>query len=382
MFAAIIALGWANVAERSYLATWGARLTVGIAPVALSKPLLLWINDGLMAIFFLLVGLEIKREVIRGDLSSFGRALLPIVAAAAGMVVPAAIYLSFNPSGDGARGWGIPMATDVAFALGVLALLGSRVPPSLRVFLTAVAIADDIGAIVVIALFYTSHTSVLALVVSAGLWLALVVMNRMGMRHAAPYVVLGVALWVAVLKSGVHATVAGVLLAFAIPAANGQGAALLERLEHALSPWVAFGVMPVFALANAGVRLSTDVFTSLLEPISLGTIVGLVVGKQAGIALAAAVFVWLGLASLPSGASWRQLYGIAVLCGIGFTMSLFIATLALSEAQLAAAKIGVLTGSLLSGVAGYAVLAWGSRARIDPRATTGTRGHDPRASPG
>jgi Na+:H+ antiporter, NhaA family len=359
MAAAVIALLWANVGADSYEAVWKTPVTIGTAALGLSKPLLLWINDGLMAIFFFLVGLEIKRETLRGELASPKRAALPVVAATGGMLVPALIYSLFNAGGPGARGWGIPMATDIAFALGALALLGGRVAPSLRVFLTAVAIADDLGAVLVIAIFYTSELAWVAAGVAALVLVLLALLNRLGVQRAAPYILLGVVLWVAVLKSGIHATIAGVLLAFAIPASATVPRAepLLTRLEHNLQPWVAFGIMPVFALANAGVRLSADVTSSLLDPIALGTIVGLVVGKQLGVAASSWAVVALGLATLPTRATWRQLYGVALLCGIGFTMSLFIATLALGDEHLNAAKIGVLTGSLISGVAGYLVLA-------------------------
>jgi Na+:H+ antiporter, NhaA family len=367
--AAVIALAWANLAGDSYVAVWQTRITIGVAPLALSKTLLHWVNDGLMAVFFFLVGLEIKREVLDGELAS-RRATLPAAAAAGGMVVPAAIYSLANIGGPGVRGWGIPVATDIAFALGTLALLGKRVAPSLRVFLTALAIADDLGAVAIIAIFYTQDLVWLALAVAGVLLVALTAINRAGVRRAAPYVLLGLALWVAVLESGVHATVAGVLLAFVIPASTrpvtehvntSSVRPLLDRLEYTLQPWVAFAIMPIFALANAGVRLSGDLRTSLFDPITLGIILGLVIGKQVGVAASSWALVRLGLASLPSRATWRQLYGVALLCGIGFTMSLFIATLALGDADgLAAAKIGVLAGSLLSGVAGYLVLARGT----------------------
>jgi NhaA family Na+:H+ antiporter len=354
MVAAAAAVAWANLAGDSYVRFWEVPITIGIAPAALSKPLLLWINDGLMAVFFFLVGLEIKREILGGELASVRKAMLPVVAAVGGMVVPAAIYSLLNARGPGAAGWGIPMATDIAFALGALALLGSRVAPSLRIFLTAVAIADDLGAVVVIAAFYTGDLVWAAILIAAAVLGVLVVVNRLGVARLAPYLLLGAVLWVAVLKSGVHPTIAGVVLAFTIP----SGPALAGRLEHALEPWVAFGIMPVFALANAGVRLSSDLGSALLDPVALGIVLGLFLGKQLGVAASCWVVVRLGLASLPSQASWRQLYGVALLCGIGFTMSLFIATLAFgASAQLEAAKIGVLGGSLLSGVVGYLVLA-------------------------
>jgi NhaA family Na+:H+ antiporter len=369
MAAAVVALVWANLAGDSYAKVWDTRLTIGLEPVMLSKPLLLWINDGLMAVFFLLVGLEIKREILRGELASPRRAVLPVVAAMGGMLAPAAIYAALNLGGPGAPGWGIPMATDIAFALGALALLGPRVAPSLRVFLTAVAIADDLGAVIVIAVFYTADLALTALLAAAIVVVALVALGRLGVRHAAPYVLLGLALWIAVLKSGVHATIAGVLLAFTIPASSGPDGrnappSLLQRLEHALEPWTAFAIMPIFALANAGVQVSGDLVSAVLDPVALGVVLGLVIGKQIGVAASCWLLVRFGLASLPSRATWRQLYGIALLCGIGFTMSLFIATLALGDAeQLTAAKVGILTGSVISGVAGYLVLATVGRGR-------------------
>jgi NhaA family Na+:H+ antiporter len=373
MAAAAVAVIWANVAPESYHAVFQTRLTIGVAPMALSKPLLLWINDGLMAMFFFLVGLEIKRELLRGQLASVRQAILPVVAAAGGMVAPAAIYALLNTGGPGARGWGIPMATDIAFALGALALLGKRVAPSLRVFLTAVAIADDLGAVAVIAIFYTSELSWPALAVAAMLLVVLLLTGRAGIHHLLPYVVLGVVVWIAVLKSGVHATVAGVLLAFTIPDSRGpersgrgrdHGGPLLDRLEHNLEPWVAFGIMPVFALANAGVRVSGDFAASLIDPIALGVMLGLFVGKQVGIAASCWALIRSGLGAMPSQATWRQLYGVSLLCGIGFTMSLFIATLAFEQGDtLTPAKIGVLTGSLISGIVGYAVLARARRGR-------------------
>jgi Na+:H+ antiporter, NhaA family len=373
MAAAAAAVIWANVAPQSYDSVFQTRLTVGVAPLALSKPLVLWINDGLMAIFFFLVGLEIKREIFRGELASIRQAILPVAAAAGGMAAPAAIYALLNVGGPGSRGWGIPMATDIAFALGALALLGKRVPSSLRVFLTAVAIADDLGAVAVIAIFYTNELSWSAFTVAALLLVVLLVTGRAGIHHPLPYVVVGLVVWVAVLKSGVHATVAGALLAFTIPASRGpkrsaggdphQGP-LLDRLEHGLEPWVAFVIMPVFALANAGIRVSGSFGASLVDPIALGVILGLFVGKQLGIVVSCWALIRSGLGSMPSQATWRQLYGVSLLCGIGFTMSLFIATLAFEHGDtLVPAKIGVLTGSLISGIAGYAVLARARRRR-------------------
>ena len=377
MVAAAVAVVWANVAGDSYVHLWQARLTVGITPIALAKPLLLWINDGLMAVFFFLVGLEIKREILTGELASVRKAALPVVAALGGMVAPAAIYSLLNAGGPGARGWGVPMATDIAFALGALAMLGSRVPPSLRIFLAAVAIADDLGAVVVIAAFYTQDLAWMPLQIAVAILLILVLVNRLRITHIAPYLLLGVALWTAVLKSGVHPTIAGVLLAFTIPSAARPSphrddvltspTSLAQRLEHALEPWVAFAIMPIFALANAGVRLSRDVGAAFLDPVALGIILGLFIGKQIGIAASCWMAVRVGLASLPSRATGRHMYGVALLCGIGFTMSLFIATLAFGASdRLEAAKVGILAGSLLSGVAGYLVLMRGDRSRGHP----------------
>jgi NhaA family Na+:H+ antiporter len=366
MIAAVVALVWANTAPATYAAVWQQTVTVGGGSLVLSKPLLLWINDGLMAVFFFVVGLEIKREIVAGELASPRGAALPIGAAIGGMIAPALLYLAINAGSPGARGWGIPMATDIAFALGALALLGRRIPPSLRVFLAAVAIVDDLGAVLVIAVFYTADVGSIALGVAAILLAALGALNRCGVQHPAPYLLLGLMLWVAVLKSGVHATVAGVLLAMTIPATGaaarrgarrGDAPSPLSQLEHALGPWVAFGIMPLFALANAGVPLSAESGRALLEPVALGVILGLVVGKQAGVGIACWALIRLRWASLPSHATWGQLYGIALLCGIGFTMSLFIATLAFTGGALEHSKIGVLAGSLVAGVAGLLVLA-------------------------
>jgi NhaA family Na+:H+ antiporter len=361
--ATAVAIVWANTSHSTYEGFWRIPLTVGIPPLALSKPLLLWINDGLMAVFFFVVGLEIKREIVRGQLASTRQAAFPIAAAFGGMLIPAGIYASVNARGAGAAGWGIPMATDIAFALGVLALLSNRVVPSLRLFLTAVAIADDLGAIAVIAIFYTADLKFAAFVVGAVIVAALAVMNRIGVQRRLPYVLLGLALWIAVLKSGVHATVAGVILAFAVPATpdgrgSGLASSLLDRFEHSLTMWVRFAIMPLFALANAGVEVSGEFASKLADPIAAGIIFGLFFGKQLGVMAACWSLVHWRVAPLPSGVTWRQLYGVAILCGIGFTMSLFIATLAFdSDSYLESAKVGVLVASLLSGVVGYAVLA-------------------------
>jgi NhaA family Na+:H+ antiporter len=318
-----------------------------------------------MAVFFLLVGLEINREVLDGEISSVSRAALPVLAAAGGMAVPAAFYLAANwgnPATTG--GWAIPAATDIAFALGVLALLGKRAPASLKIFLLAIAIIDDLGAIVIIALFYTANLSLLALGLAVVGVAGLVVLNRSGVTRIAPYVLVGVFLWVCVLKSGVHATLAGVALAFAIPLKDGRanGRGPLHDLEHALHPWVAFGILPVFAFANAGVPLAGLSWNAVLEPVTLGIILGLFFGKQIGVFVTTWIAVRAGVGRLPDGAGWIHVYGVAVLTGIGFTMSLFIGELAFPAGdQSAALRVGVLGGSLLSALIGYLVLLAASR---------------------
>lgn len=335
-------------------------VVVQVGALELNKPLLLWINDGLMAIFFFLVGLEIKREIIEGRLSNFRQAGLPVVAAIGGMIVPAAIYIGIN-SGDASalNGWAIPAATDIAFALGVLALMGPRVPVALKVFLLALAIIDDLGAIIIIALFYTSQLSPEVLLIAAIGASALAFLNYRGVTRIAPYLVVGLAVWVCVLKSGVHATLAGVVIALFIPlrAQGEDGVSPLKKIEHGLAPWVALGIMPIFAFANAGVSLQGLTFDDLFAGIPLGIAAGLFIGKQLGIM----GFVWagvkLGIARLPDGVTWLQIYGASLLAGIGFTMSLFIGTLAFSDPEHAAAvRIGVLTGSLLSAIFGAIVL--------------------------
>lgn len=404
---AAAALVWANSPwSESYVHLWETYVTVGGGALELSKSLHHWINDGLMAVFFFVVGLEIKREVLVGELASPRQAALSVAAAVGGMVVPALLYVAVNAGGPGAAGWGIPMATDIAFALGVLALLGSRVPVALKVFVTAVAIVDDLGAVLVIALFYTAELNLMALAAAGVVMVLLLGLNRGGIRTAAPYALLGVVLWVALLKSGVHATLAGVLLALTIPASRrvdapaflararsyleefaedvreGQTAPTadqrdalhslesaaedlqtpLTRLEHILHPWVAFFVMPVFALANAGVALGGG--ASLLDAVPLGIVLGLVAGKPVGILLSAWLAVRLGWAELPAGTGWTHLLGVGLLCGIGFTMSLFIAGLAFPTPELLdSAKLGILAASALAGVGGGLLLV-----RADKRA--------------
>jgi NhaA family Na+:H+ antiporter len=400
----LVALIWANSPwSASYESLWQTQVNVSFGSFKIDKPLLLWINDGLMAVFFFVVGLEIKRELLVGELSSLRQALFPIAAALGGMFVPAAFYLILNANGTGESGWGIPMATDIAFALGILALLGKRAPLSLKIFLTAVAIVDDIGAVLVIALFYTEKIVWASLTAAAVIFVALMALNRMGVRKPLPYALLGIALWVAFLKSGVHATVAGVLLAMTIPAStiidrrgflerareyldrfeeegirNGnsfttkkqrallqgiedctQGVeAPLQRLEHTLHPWVAYFIMPVFALANAGVDLRTDILAALVNPITLGIIFGLVFGKQIGITFMAWLVTRIGLSKKIDGVTWRQIYGASMLAGIGFTMSLFISNLAFSDpVMLTNAKVGILVASFVSAGLGWIVLS-------------------------
>lgn len=343
-----------------------AHVGIGIAPLALEKSVSHWINDGLMVIFFFLVGLEIKRELLAGALSSFKTASLPLIAAAGGMVAPALFYATVNWQDSIAlRGWAIPAATDIAFAVGVMAILGSRVPPALKVFLLALAIIDDIGAILIIALFYTSELSFEALLLAALGLLVLFAMNRTGIKRIAPYVVMGILVWLCVLKSGVHATLAGVLTALAIPleaSVTGEKGPL-ERLEHAISPWVSFGILPVFALANAGVSLAGVSLASLAAPVSLGIAGGLLLGKPVGIYLTAILAVRSGLSAMPEETTRAQLLGAGVLAGIGFTMSLFIGMLAFPDAAHAVpVRLGVMAGSILSAVLGYAILSRCNRA--------------------
>lgn len=373
--ATALALLWANSPLRSsYVGLFSEMLTLGTGELGLSKPLLLWINDGLMAVFFLLVGLEVKREIRSGELSSLRSAALPLAAAVGGMLVPAGIYALVNQGGIGTRGWGIPMATDIAFALGILALIGSRAPLALKVFLTAVAIVDDIGAVLVIALFYTAELDVVALGVAGVTLAGLAGLNRLRIVTLGAYLFLGVVLWVALVKSGVHATLAGVLVALTIPADGASHAVVgtrsvtapdpARRLEHVLHPWVAFGIVPLFALANAGVALGGEAVVNLGGAISTGIILGLVVGKQVGILGFSYLALRSGMAKLPEGLTWRHLHGAAALSGIGFTMSLFIGGLALPDpALLDQAKVGVLVASVLSAGMGWMILARGRGVR-------------------
>ncbi len=329
----------------------------------IAKPLLLWVNDGLMAVFFFLIGLEVKREVMEGHLSSVKQVALPGIAAVGGMVVPALVYILFNKGESFAmNGWAIPTATDIAFALGILSLLGSRVPVSLKIFLMALAIIDDLGAIVIIALFYTSDLSMLSIGIASASLIALFILNRMGVAKKAAYILVGVVLWVSVLKSGVHATLAGVALAFFIPlnvkGNDGKSFSMSKEMEHDLHYWVAFMILPLFAFVNAGVDLRGISLEEMFGPVPMGIMLGLFIGKQLGVFGFSWLAIKLKLASLPEGSSWRQLYGVAVLTGIGFTMSLFVDSLAFSDSQVYkyADKLAILLGSFLSGVVGYLIL--------------------------
>jgi Na+:H+ antiporter, NhaA family len=369
--AAVVALLLSNSPLAwAYDALLQTPVSVRIGTFSIDKPLLLWINDGLMAVFFFLIGLEVKREVLVGDLSSVRRAILPLIAAFGGMAAPAVVYSIINAGNPvGLRGWAIPAATDIAFAVGVLALLGPRVPSSLKIFLLALAIADDLGAIILIALFYTHDLAPTALGLALAGGAVLFGLNRAGVRSFAPYMIVGVFMWTCVLKSGVHATLAGVALAFAIPLrAEVDRSSLLERAETALEPWVHFGIAPIFAFANAGVSLAGFSLTSIVAPIPLGIAAGLFLGKQFGIFACTWLAVKLRIGEMPQGASWRQIYGVAVLGGIGFTMSLFIGTLAFPDPAYAVdVRIGVLVGSLSSALLGYALLRFS--ASPSPRLT-------------
>ena len=337
-----------------------------IGALKIAKPLLLWINDGLMALFFLLIGLEVKREVLDGQLSKPSQIVLPGAAAIGGMVVPALIYWFLNRDNPPAlNGWAIPTATDIAFALGVLALLGKRVPVSLKLFLMTLAIIDDLGAIIIIAIFYSGALSTLSLALAAACIAALIGMNRAGVVKLGPYMIIGLILWVCVLKSGVHATLAGVTLAFCIPLRTKNAEpSPLQTLEHALHPWVAYGILPLFAFANAGLSLSGVTLESFTHDVPMGIAVGLLLGKTLGVFGLTWLAVKVGIAALPQGANWGQVLGVAILCGIGFTMSLFVGSLAFEAGSSEYAgmdRMGILTGSLFAALIGYTVMVMASR---------------------
>jgi NhaA family Na+:H+ antiporter len=365
----LIAAVLAMLAENSpfdtyYNALLGTPVEVRIGALVIAKPLLLWINDGLMAVFFFLIGLELKREVLEGELSDPARVALPTLAAFGGMAAPAIVYSLVN-AGDpvALKGWAIPAATDIAFALAVLSLLGNRVPSSLKLFLLTLAIVDDLGAIIIIALFYTADLSVESLGVALAALGVLALMNRRGVVGLAPYLFVGIVMWAAVLKSGVHATLAGVLLALFIPlrTSDPAQASPLRQLEHDLHPAVAFGILPIFAFANTGVSLTGLGWDALFASVPLGIALGLFLGNQLGVMGVSWVAVKLGIARLPSGVGWSQMYGVSMLCGIGFTMSLFISSLAFEQGARDIGvddRLGILLGSLLSATCGYLWLRW------------------------
>jgi len=361
LISAVIALIISNSNFSSlYFETLQSYLFIGINNIGLKMSLHHWINDALMAVFFFFVTLEIKREFILGELSSPKQALLPIIAAIGGMLVPALIYIYINfGNGDTINGWAIPSATDIAFSLGVLSLLGSRVPISLKVFLTALAIIDDLGAIIIIAFFYTGDLSIQYLSLLLLTFIALLILNKSGVKKFLPYLILGLILWFFTYQSGVHATISGVLLATVIPhRKKNKEYSLLTKIEHNISSYVAFGIMPLFALANAGVSLDGINLESLLSPVPLGIVLGLFVGKQIGVFLFSIIAIKLKIAQMPNNANWMSFYGVGILAGIGFTMSLFIGNLAFVEniEYIDGVKIGVLTGSLLSTLIGYSLL--------------------------
>ncbi len=359
MASAVAALIVANSALAPYYDRFlGAYLAITVNGEGLEKPAILWINDGLMAIFFFLIGLELKREILEGKLKNPRDVILPGMAAVGGMIVPALVFIIFN-WGNAAtiNGWAIPAATDIAFALGVLALVGTRAPASLKVFLLTLAILDDLGAIVIIALFYTADLKIDYLFLAILPLIGLIVLNARGAHRIAPAILLGAIMWFFVLKSGVHATLAGVVTAFLIPMTDRYGKSPLHALEHGLTPYVLYLIVPVFAFANAGVVLTGLSFSDLFAPLPLGIALGLILGKQIGVFGVSFAMIKLGFARLPHGASWAHIYGIACLAGIGFTMSLFIGSLSFDDpALMNQVRLGVLSGSLVSGILGYAVL--------------------------
>ena len=366
LIAAIIALVISNSSlSNLYFDTLNQYLFIGINNFGLKLSVHHWINDLLMAIFFFFVTLEIKREFIQGELSNLKKALLPIIGAVGGMVVPALVYVFINlGNSETLNGWAIPSATDIAFSLGILSLLGSRVPISLKVFLTALAIIDDLGAILIIAFFYSGDLSISYLSLILISYILLLTLNKFGVKKFIPYLIIGAFMWFFTYKSGIHATIAGVLLASTIPhRIKEKDFSLLIKLEHAISPYVAFMIMPIFAFANAGVSLEGLSLNSLLEPVPLGILLGLFVGKQVGVMLVSFIAVKFGVAQMPDKSSWLSLYGVSILTGVGFTMSLFVGNLAFAEniQYIDGVKIGVLAGSLLSTVFGYFILLYASK---------------------
>ncbi|MFI4937873.1 MAG: Na+/H+ antiporter NhaA [Candidatus Berkiellales bacterium] len=360
IFSAVLALIFAN----SPLANWyqdliQSEVYLGISAWKISKPLLLWINDGLMAVFFLVIGLEIKREILEGQLSKISQVILPAFGALGGVIVPAAIYYWFNYHDAAAMtGWAIPTATDIAFALGILSLLGSRVPPSLKIFLMAVAIFDDFAAIVIIAIFYTSELSFLSLTLASIAIVLLIICNVMKVMHKSVYLLIGFLLWTFVLKSGVHATLAGVILAFTIPLKSTNPVSPLNEIEHYLHPWVNYFILPLFAFANAGIHFGDTTLADFTSPLTLGIAFGLFFGKQLGIFIPTFLLVKCKLATMPAQTNWQHIYGVAILSGIGFTMSLFISTLAFEDTinYIVNSRLGIFIGTLLSAIVGYVLL--------------------------
>ena len=366
LIAAIIALVISNsIFSELYFSTLEQYLFIGINDFGLKLSVHHWINDLLMAVFFFFVTLEIKREFIQGELSNLKKALLPIIGAVGGMVVPALVYVSINfGNTETLNGWAIPSATDIAFSLGILSLLGSRVPISLKIFLTALAIIDDLGAILIIAFFYSGDLSITYLSLILISYILLLVLNKLGVKKFIPYLIIGALMWFFTYKSGIHATIAGVLLASTIPhRIKDKDFSLLIKLEHAISPYVAFLIMPIFAFANAGVSLMELSLSSLLEPVPLGILLGLFIGKQVGVMVSSYLAVKLGAAQMPDNSSWLSLYGVSILTGVGFTMSLFVGNLAFAGSinYMDGVKIGVLSGSLLSTIFGYFLLLYASK---------------------
>jgi len=402
LISVVVAIIWANSDYvDSFHHLWETKLSVAFGEHKLDHPLHIWINDGLMSLFFFVIGLELKREFMDGELSSFKKSILPMTAALGGMIVPASIYLAINIGRDSTNGWGIPMATDIAFALALLSMAGKNIPSSVKVFLSALAVADDLGAVLVIAFFYTASVNFMALGIAAIFLIILLIGNVMGVRSTIFYLILGVCVWAGFLFSGVHATIAGVLVAFTIPAKtrvdelfysdqvkklivafenekpsssslktpqqhrtlqqvkilSDAAETPLQKIEHGLHPWVAFLVMPLFALSNSGIIIGGDFFSAVINPVSLGVALGLVIGKFVGIISFTFLMVYFGLANLPSGATWRHIVGVAFLGGIGFTMSMFISGLAFTDdAFVEKAKYGILIASVIAGILGTLVL--------------------------
>jgi NhaA family Na+:H+ antiporter len=366
LIAAIVALVISNSNfSELYFSTLEHYLFIGINNFGLKLSVHHWINDLLMSIFFFFVTLEIKREFVQGELSNLKKALLPIIGAVGGMVIPALVYIGINfGNSETLNGWAIPSATDIAFSLGILSLLGSRVPISLKIFLTALAIIDDLGAILIIAFFYSGDLSIIYLSLILISYIFLLILNKYGVKKFVPYLIIGAFMWYFTYKSGIHATIAGVLLASTIPhRAKDKGFSLLIKLEHAISPYVAFIIMPIFAFANAGVSLQGLSLLSLLQPVPLGILLGLFIGKQVGVMIFSFVAVKIGAAQMPDNSNWLSLYGVSVLTGIGFTMSLFVGNLAFAQdiQYIDGVKIGVLAGSLLSTLFGYFILLFASK---------------------